>query len=318
MFKRTTLKIIQALIVVAILSFISFYLLNLMPGDPMDVSSIVNPELSKERIEKIQQSPGIDKPLTKRYAIWVKTLFTGDLGYSRTYSKSAVSIIKPRIYNSVILIFPTIIFSLLTGIVLSYFSAHSKTKITDKIICLFTSLGISAPTFWVGVILIFIFSVKFRIFPAGGSGEKETVSLIKDLKFIFLPMTTLTIFLSSYWTKYLRTAYLDILKKDFMKTAKAKGLSESQIFLKHGLRNLLIPIITLLAIYLPMIFGGTLVTETVFSWPGIGRLLYDSIMQSDFNIAMIVLLLISFATVFSSYSADIIYKFCDPRLRENR
>ena len=298
------------------MSFVSFLLLNLMPGDPLDSFIRINPDLKSEDIQKLRESLSLDKPITTRYLIWIKSLLAGgDLGYSRSYSRPVLDILKPRIANSFILMTTSIVLSLILSLTSVFLYAVKRKKIINGFIDLITTFGISAPTFWVGILLILIFSVNFKLLPAGGIGEGEYFSIFRDFKFLILPSLALIFFIQAYWTKYLIGSYSDISSKDFMKTARSKGLSEERIFFTHGLKNLLIPIITLLVLYIPGIFGGALVTESIFSWPGVGRLLYESILGNDYNVAMVILLIITFVTVLTTFLIDSFYRMVDPRLK---
>ena len=314
MLKKLFLKLASASVVIVILSIFSFALLNLMPGDPIDLLVTSNHQIDSKEVARLKEAYGLNRSFTQKYITWAASLFSGDLGYSRNYSKPVKEIISPRVSNSIKLVGFSILVSIILSLIVVFVSSHLQNNILKRAINIFTLAGISSPTFWIGLILIYIFSVKLKILPAGGAGEKENFSFLNDFKFVVLPGMTLIIALTSFWSRYLKGAYDEILREDFIKVARGKGLSDERIFLTHGLKNLAVPLITVVAIYIPAIFGGAFVTETVFSWPGAGRLLYDSIVGNDYNVAMILLLIFSSATVFTSFCADLFFKIFDPRI----
>lgn len=227
-----------------------------------------------------------------------------------------------RIGNTVQLMLPAIILSLLMAIPLGVFSACRQYSLLDYVVNFLAFLGISLPVFWFGIMMIYIFAEVLQIFPAGGV---QTPGIYADgvwavvfdrLKHAVLPTLVLSIFYVGQWLRYMRSSMLEVLPKDYIRTARAKGLSEWAVILKHAFRNALIPVVTILALSIPSLFGGAVLTETVFSWPGIGRLQYDAVMGSDYYVAIVVFLVSAMLVMVGNLLADAIYVLVDPRIRK--
>ena len=227
-----------------------------------------------------------------------------------------------RIGNTILLMLPAIILSLLIAIPLGVISAYRQYSIFDYIINFLSFIGISLPVFWFGIMIIYIFAEVLKIFPAGGMQTPGIYTqglwaVITDkAKYAILPTLVLSIFYTGIWLRYMRSSMLEVLPKDFIRTARAKGLSESTVILKHALRNALIPVITILALSIPSLFGGAVLTETVFSWSGIGRLQYDAVINNDYYVAIVVFLISAMLVMIGNLLADTLYVLIDPRMRK--
>lgn len=227
-----------------------------------------------------------------------------------------------RIGNTIQLMLPALIFSLLVAIPLGILSAYRQYSLIDYIINFFAFVGISLPVFWFGIMMIYIFAESWLLLPAGGIqtpgiSEFSTPEILWDrIQHAILPTLVLSIFYVGRWLRYIRASMLEVLPEDYIRTARAKGLSEKSVVLKHGFRNALIPIVTILAISIPSLFGGAVLTETVFSWPGIGRLQYEAVMNSDYYVAIVVFLISAVLVMLGNLIADIIYVLLDPRIRK--
>lgn len=228
-----------------------------------------------------------------------------------------------RIGNTIQLMLPAILLSLLLAIPLGLFSAYRHYSFYDYLINFMAFIGISLPVFWFGIMMIYLFSENLNLLPAGGVQtpgiyqEGAFFVFIDRLKYAILPTVVLSIFYIGRWLRYMRASMLEVLPKDYIRTARAKGLSEKKVVLKHALRNALIPVVTILALSIPSLFGGAVLTETVFSWPGIGRLQYDAVINNDYYLAIVVFLLEAMLVMVGNLIADVAYILVDPRIRKS-
>lgn len=304
------------IIVLFLLSLGTYYLLGLMPGDPVELLITSNPKVKPEDIQRLKKVYGLDQPIYIRYFKWLKQVtLEGDLGFSRTYKKPTSEILKIRIWNTLKLMTLSFLLSLIIAIPIGVYSAIKQYSTFDYFVNLMAFLGISVPTFWSGILAILFFSVQLQWFPAGGMFTIGIDSWLDQLKYLILPTVVLSIESISGWSRYIRSSMLEVLHEDYIRTARAKGVSEEKVIFYHALRNALIPTVTILALSIPGLFSGALITETIFAWPGMGRLLYDSVMGSDYYVAMLCFLSLGFLTLIFNFLADILYAVVDPRIR---
>ncbi len=312
-------RLIQTVVVVAVLSYFCFYLMTLMPGDPVDLMVQSNPRITPEDIVRLKSLYGLDQPVYKRYGSWISELASGDLGFSRTYRVPVSEIMGPKLINTFILSFSALVFALLIAVPLGILTALKPNSKFDSIANLFAFAGVSAPTFWLGMMLILTFSVALKIFPASGTftiGEEHGVwgTIWDRMKYLALPTITLGYIEIGVFLRFTRSAMLEALRQDFIRTARAKGLARWQVVLNHAFRNALLPLITILALSLGTVFSGATITETVFAYQGVGKLVYDSIIANDFNVAMVSFMISVSMVLFFNLIADILYGFADPRI----
>ncbi|HWP46060.1 MAG TPA: ABC transporter permease [Candidatus Limnocylindrales bacterium] len=316
MFTYLLHRLIQMVIVLFLLSLGTYYLLGLMPGDPVELLITSNPKVKPEDIQRLKKVYGLDQPIYIRYFKWLKQVtLEGDLGFSRTYKKPTSEILKIRIWNTLKLMTLSFLLSLIIAIPIGVYSAIQQYSTFDYFANLMAFLGISVPTFWSGILAILFFSVQLQWFPAGGMFTIGIDSWLDQLKYLILPTVVLSIESISGWSRYIRSSMLEVLHEDYIRTARAKGVSEKKIIFYHAFRNALIPTVTILALSIPGLFSGALITETIFAWPGMGRLLYDSVMGSDYYVAMLCFLSLGFLTLIFNFLADILYAIVDPRIR---
>lgn len=314
-------RFIQTLIVIVILSYVCFYLMTLMPGDPIDIMVSSNPKITAEDVARLKALYGLDQPAYKRYVSWVQTIVQGDLGYSRTYRVPVGELMGPRLWNTFILSMLSLVLSILVAVPLGIFSALKPGTKTDHIVNFFSFAGISIPSFWLGIVLIIIFAVKLPWLPAGGTqaiGGGETLGFWADLmdrsKYLILPVASLSIQQIGRFARFTRSAMMEAMRNDFIRTAKAKGLSRTRIVWMHGFRNALIPLVTITALSFSSVFSGAILTETVFAYQGVGKLVYDSIIGNDYNVAMISFIISVSMVLLANFIADILYGVVDPRI----
>lgn len=309
-------RLAQALFILLILSMVVYYMLGLMPGDPIDLLITSNPKIKAEDIERLKKIYGLDQPIYVRYAKWLKQVITErNFGFSRVYKKPTSEILQGRLTNTLKLMVAAFLLSICIAIPIGIFSATHHYSRLDFSISIFAFIGISIPSFWLGLMLLMIFSEKLGFFPAGGIQTIGIESFGDKLKYLILPMTSLSVQSIGAWVRYTRSSMLEVIKQDYIRTARAKGLDEEVIIYKHALRNALIPIITIMALSLPSLVSGATITELIFSWPGMGRLLLDSVLNTDYYVAMVAFLFLAMLTMFSNFIADILYAVVDPRIR---
>ncbi len=310
-FKRFT----HMLGVLVILSVVLYYMLGLMPGDPVDLLITSRPNITSEDVANLRRLYGLDQPIYVRYLKWVRQVLSGDLGFSRTYKRPTGEILSSRIGNTFRLMGAAFLISLVIAIPLGIFSALRQYSVFDYVVNLGAFAGISIPAFWLGLLSIILFAEVLGWFPPGGIRTYGRNSIGDHLWHLTLPAVVLSIQTVGRWTRYMRNSLFDVLRADYIRTARAKGLGESVIIGRHALKNASLPMITILALSVPELFSGALITETIFAWPGMGRLLYDSVIGSDYYVAMISFMCLAALTLLFNMLADFAYGLVDPRLR---
>ncbi|MDR5682976.1 MAG: ABC transporter permease [Armatimonadota bacterium] len=301
------------------ISVIIFMVLVMAPGDPVDLLLSGNPRVRAEDIRLLREIYGLDDPLHIRYVKWLRAAVQGDFGYSRTYKVPALELVMARIGNSLWLTIPSFLLALAVAVPVGVYSALHQYSKTDYAATFFAFFGVSVPAFWFGIMMIYVFAVTLRWLPPGGfvtPGVTEGIPLILDrLRYMVLPVIVLSLLLMASLTRYTRAAMLEVIRQDYVRTARAKGLAERAVINKHALRNALIPIVTILALGIPGLFAGAPLTETVFAWPGIGRLIVESVGGGDYTVAQVALLFLSGLVLIFNLVADVAYAVLDPRIR---
>jgi len=293
-------RLFQAGLVLFIMSFLIYLLIGLMPGDPIDIMIAGNPEATAQDVIRLKQLYGLDKPLTERYLTWLGKTLNGDLGFSRLYSTPVLDILGARMGATFLLMGCSLFLTLLIAIPFGIYAARKRDGFSDNIINLISFAGISIPPFWLALMLITLFSITLGWFPASG--------------FSVLPVLALTLGSVGGYTRHMRSAMIDVLQSDHIRTARAKGCSEARVILKHALQSALIPLVTLLALDFGTLFGGALITETIFAYPGMGKLIYDAIMGNDYNLALTGLLCVTGMILSASFLVDLVYMMLNPSL----
>ncbi|MGB5594803.1 MAG: ABC transporter permease [Crocosphaera sp.] len=299
------------------ISLVLFTILALAPGDPLGEFAS-NPSITEEVRENIRKTLGLDKPIYIRYFKWFFAFIKGDLGYSFTSRSPVFDIILQRLPTTLWVVGTAYIFSVLIAFPLGVISAIKSYSWLDQIITTFSFLGYSLPTFLTGLLFIVLFSVQLNWFPFIYNSTLKITdfsSFIEQIKQSIMPIAVLALYQSAVLMRFIRSAILDELTHDYVRTAQAKGLSNLAILKDHIIRNALIPVITLIALDIPTIFTGALVTEQVFRVPGIGALLIDSIYRSDTPVVMGITFIYGILIVIFNLVADLTYGFLDPRVR---
>ncbi|MBS5823270.1 MAG: ABC transporter permease [Clostridium argentinense] len=311
--KHVTKRVLEAIPMLLFISFISYILMNLAPGDP--AQGFRTPQMSEEQVAMIRASLGLDKPVVVRYFYWLKNTLRGNLGYSLITHQPVATEILSRLPATLGLMGASMILSILISIPLGIYTAFNKNKFVDNVFTALSYIGISIPSFWFSMILITIFSLKLRLLPSVGMRTIGVDSFLDILKHGILPTIVLSLPNSAVLTRYVRSATIGELQEDYIITAMAKGVSKKQVLFKHVMKNSLIPIITILGMSLPSLVSGAFITETVFGWPGMGRLGINSIFSMDYPIIMAITMMTSIMVILGNLIADLLYIVVDPRIK---
>ena len=299
-------RLIMMIPVFILCSIVIFLILHLVPGNPVD--NLLHPGSPPEAREQLIKEYGLDKPIYQQYIIWLTNVFKGNLGVSITEQRSVSELLLLKMPNTIVLGVASLLICFILGVFLGAVSAIKQNTIVDYAGMVIALLGVSVPTFWLGLMLMLIFSVNLGWFPISGYG---------DLKSLVLPAFTLGLAGAGLIARITRASMLEIAQKDYIAIVRAKGISNTQVIVKHIFRNALIPIITLLGLRLGWIIGGAVTTEIVFNRPGLGRLLANSLFRRDYPVIQGALLLLIFAVMVGNLIADILYAYADPQIRYN-
>jgi peptide/nickel transport system permease protein len=310
--------VIEMAITLVLASVLLFGILNLAPGGPFDARVAANHIQDPTYLERLNKLIGLDKPVHERYIEWVKDVLRGDLGESWTIARgqSVNVIIGSRLPNTVMLMTTGLVFSFLIAIVIGTISAVRQYSLLDNVFTAFSFFGISIPAFWFGLIMLKFFGLELKWFPVGGL---YTVNHQNDwldrMWHLILPMIVLSLLQVAQWSRFLRSSLLETLRQDYIRTARAKGQIERTVLFRHAFRNALIPLVTVIALAIPSLFGGAIFTETIFNWPGMGQLLIGAVGALDWPVAMGVVIITAGLTILANFLADVAYVYVDPRIR---
>ncbi|MBI9014811.1 MAG: ABC transporter permease [Clostridiales bacterium] len=316
-------RLLSLIPVLIIITIIIFLLINLMPGDP--VMAMLDPEKTaamtiEERnnyVETMRAFLGYDKTLVERYFIWLKdTFIDGEFGYSIRFNKPVNDFIGAYIGRSFKVNILGFIFAFLISIPVGITAAVKKNKFFDKAVTVLTIVGISLPSFFVALLLILFFVVQLDVLPFSGMSDPRGV--IPDWKYLVLPVTVIVLTSLASLIRYIRAAMIDVLQSDYIRTARAKGLSEKIVIYRHAFQNALIPVVTLIGMWIPALFGGSIIVEKIFAYPGMGYLLNQAYGYKDRAILQTALLFFGLLTLLGNIFIDIGYMAVDPRIREGR
>ncbi|NDI35069.1 ABC transporter permease [Chengkuizengella sediminis] len=307
-------RLVMAIPLLLGITIISFAIIQMAPGDP--TSLLMDPNISPADRAKFMEKYGLNDPLYIQYFKWVGNMLQGDFGTSLLKKGTSVTeLIMNRLPNTLLLMLVSTILAFLISIPFGIYSATRPYSKTDYSVSVISFLGLATPNFWLGLMLIMFFSVKLGWFPTGGvSTLGAPFNLWDRIHHLILPAFVLASADMATLTRHTRSSMLDVTKQDYMRTARAKGFKERTVIYKHGLRNGLTPIITIFGILLPTFIGGSVIVETVFSWPGIGRLFIESAFSRDYPVIMGLTVLSSVFVVLGNIIADILYAITDPRV----
>lgn len=331
MFTYIVRRFLQMIPILILISILTFLLLRLAGPDPAEYMIMANPRIRPEDVlrEKMRlglvDASGKPLPLYIQYFYWLNQILHGEWGWSRTWpNQTAFGAIMLFLPNSLILMGFSLLISLIIAIPIGIYSALRQYSTFDYTFTTLSFLGMSLPTFWLGLMSIIIFHLipsrlfGFPLFPAGdimSFGKPYQGTFYDRLWHLFLPTMVLAIYNMAHWTRYMRSSLLEVIRADYVRTARAKGLPENKVIYKHALRNALIPMVTILTLSIPGLFAGAVITETVFAYPGVGRMLYQAVLGHDYAVAMTDILFLAVITIIFNLVADILYAVVDPRIR---
>jgi peptide/nickel transport system permease protein len=307
-------RLIEIAAVLAVMSFLIYVLIGLMPGDPIDLMRSADPHMTAADVARLKAVYGVDRPLLERYLAWAHATLSGDLGYSRLFGTPVVAALLPRLANSLALMGLSFLLAFVCALGLGIAAARRPNSSLDAAINLFCFASVSVPTFWLALILILVFAGELGWLPAGGMATAGAAEAGNRLRHLVLPVATLTIANLGGYTRYVRAAMRDALAQDHIRTARAKGAGEVRVVFHHALRTALVPVVTILALSFGGLVSGALVTETMFAYPGMGKLIFDAVMGNDYNLALAGLLLATATTMAANFAADLAYAWLDPRV----
>jgi len=285
------------------ITFISFFILQLAPGDA--ASMMAGLDATKESIEAIRIELGLDRPIIVQYGIFLKNVLTGDLGQSLQTQNDVVAEIMPRFINTIKLAIASMVLGFPIGLIMGAMAALRQNSMVDYVMMGCVLFGISVPIFWSGLIYVVIFSVYLGWFPSGGA---------EGFSSIVLPAVTMAGPAAAMTARMARSSLLEVFRQDYIKTARAKGLKESKVLRSHALKNAMIPTLTIIGIQFGYLLGGAVLVETVFTWPGLGRLIIESISARDYPVVQAGVMLFAFCFVLVNLTVDILYVYLDPRI----
>ncbi|MCA3266191.1 MAG: ABC transporter permease [Tagaea sp.] len=314
MLRHAIQRLIQGILVLGFASFAIYMLLGLMPGDPVDLMASGNPEVTPEDLRRLRELHGVDRPILERYAAWAGAVLTGDLGYSRSFNRPVLATIGPYFLNTLVLMSAAFVVALGLGVALGLLAAADRGGRVDAAINAFAFVSASVPTFWLGLLAIVLFAVVLGWLPASALPPPGADGFWERARHLILPVATLALVEAGEYARHMRAAAIDALGQDWIRTARAKGASPARVLRAHVLRNALIPVATVAALGFGGLFSGALVTETIFAYPGMGKLIYDAILTSDFNLALACLLMAAALVIAANFAADLVYAALDPRV----
>lgn len=297
-------------------SIIIFLLFALLPGDYVDS----NPKLTPERAQELREIYGLNKPVIERYFHWLGNALTGDFGFSLQYQEPVTSLLNKFIWNTFIVAVAALFFTWLIALIIGVLSATKQHSLFDRLVTIGVFAAMSFPSFFIGLFLIKVLAVDLNLLPIGGMidvGSNSTgfTYILEVLRHMILPVFILTLLGVGSLTRYFRTSMLEVVRQDYIRTARAKGLKEKVVIYKHALKNAILPAITLIAFELPGLFSGAIIIEQIFNWPGIGSIQLEALNFRDYTVLMAFTMFLSCLTIIANFLADILYAVVDPRIR---
>ena len=313
MFKYVLMRILSTIPVMGVVALFVFILLRLAPGDPAAV--IAGDYATAEDVERIRAQLGLSDPIIVQFLRWLGNLLQGDLGTSIFSNKPVTELISQRLEPTFLLALTTILFSILVAVPLGTVAAYRSGSVIDRIVMFFSVGGFSVPVFVLGYMLIYVFSMTFKVLPVQGYRSPFEDGFWPFLYHIALPTVTLSVIFIALISRMTRASVIEVLEEDYIRTARAKGQSEVRILIRHALRNAAVPIVTVIGIGIALLIGGVVVTESVYNIPGLGRLVLDAVLARDYPIIQGLILFFSFVYIIINLLIDLCYTFLDPRIK---
>lgn len=311
-------RLLQSVLLLFIVLTITFFLLHLAPGDPM--SRYYNPDISPDTVRHIKESLGLDRPLYEQYFKWMGSFARGDFGVSLRYLRPVRDVLGEAIPNTLRLTVVALLLHIVLGLTLGILSAAKRYSVFDRANTIAALFVYSIPSFWLALMLILVFSLKLGLLPSSHMQSVDTEGLgacalfFDRARHLVLPAFVLGVASAASTARYMRGSMLDVLREDYIRTARAKGLPESRVFLKHAFRNAALPVVTIVGLSLPFLFGGAVIVETIFAWPGMGRLAVDAIYARDYPVVLAINFVVAAIVIIANLLTDVAYGLLDPRL----
>jgi len=315
-------RLLQGLALVLAVVVLNFILVHAAPGDPVETIAGASGGMSEELQAELRKQYGLDKPLPVQLGIYLGRVVTGDLGYSYFFNLPVSNLIAERVPATLLLVLTSVLAAFLIGTTLGVLSARRPNGWLSQMINVMSLVGFAAPVFWMGMLLIILLASVFPIFPVSGmraieSSGKGCGDVLDVLHHLILPALTLGLVYLAQYSRLSRAAMLDVLGADYIRTARAKGLSDRAVLYKHALRNAVLPVITVLGLQFGNVLAGAIVVETVFNWPGLGRLAFESVLRRDYPTILGVLLFSAVVVVVMNQLTDLCYRLIDPRIKSS-
>jgi peptide/nickel transport system permease protein len=295
------------------ISIIVFLVLRLTPGDPALI--LLGPIATQEDLTRLRAELGLNEPLYVQYAVWLRHVLRGDLGRSITMHRPVLPEVLLKLRATALLTGAALLFSTTAGIAAGVLAGWKRNSLVDRVSMVIALLGVSIPVFWLGIVLIFVFSVWLRALPAGGMHAPFGGGALDTLAHLVLPALALGAASAGIVARITRSSMLEVIRQDYMRTARAKGVAEGTVLTRHGLKNALIPVITVIGVQVGFLLSGAILTETVFSWPGVGTMLVTAILSRDFPTVQGGVLFVAALFVLVNLAVDVSYTYLDPRIR---
>jgi peptide/nickel transport system permease protein len=313
-------RLLESVPLLFLITVAVFIVLQLLPAGPLSVYEN-DPALTAQDLQRLEERFGLHEPIPVRYVRWLGAVLQGDLGYSLVTQQPVIKMIGDRLVNTLYLMSAAFLITLLIALPIGIISAVRQYSWLDHLSTTFGFVGYSVPPFWSGLMLIIVFSVKFRdwglpALPASGMTTLGSDGVLADrLVHLVLPVTVLALFNAAHYSRFVRSSMLEVIGQDYIRAARAKGLSDGAVLWGHALKNASLPVVTVIALDLPMLFSGAVVTESIFAWPGMGRLFLDSAFRFDYAVLMGVVTITAGLVIISNLLADLLYAWLDPRIR---
>ena len=306
-------RTVQSVVLLVFVSMLTFALIHAAPGGP---GVLLAPGMTGAQINEAQRALGLDDPIPVQYLRWLSNLLHGNLGKSYGQGLPVSQVVISRIPLTLELVVTGMLLSVVFGVLIGVVSAVRRYSIVDHLATGLTFFGMSVPVFWLGLMLIILFSIDWHLLPSSGAVTLgAAATLIDRLKHLVLPAVVLATANLAQIARYTRSSMIEVLNADFLRVARAKGLRERAVIYRHGLRNALVPVVTVVALGVPRLVGGVAITESVFAWPGMGQLAVDSALQRDYPVIMGITLMVSILVILTNFLTDLSYVFLDPRVK---
>ena len=319
-----TTRLIQALLLVLAVVVLNFVLVHAAPGDPVETIAGASGGMSPELMAQLRTQYGLDKPLVVQLGVYLGKVASGDLGYSYFFNLPVTSMIVERVPATLLLVLSSVLLAFVVGTTLGVLSSKKPNGLLSQFITVLSVVGFAAPVFWMGIMLVILFASVLPILPvsgmraidsSGGTGFPNLADVVDVLHHLILPTLTLSLVYLAQYSRLSRSSMLDVLGSDFIRTARAKGLAERVVMYKHALRNALLPVVTMLGLQFGNVMAGAILVETVFNWPGLGRLAFESVLRRDYPTILGLLLFSSIVVVVMNLLTDLCYRLIDPRIK---